>query len=492
MYKNLILCGFLVLAFNSLIAQDFSGRILDLNTRNPIPYATVQIDETKGVISNEEGFFTINLENQEITYLTVSCLGYTKVMVPIGSITENNGIITLQEAALQLDEVFVSNKTPNADAILRKVRARLQENYRAAPVKHELFYRETSQIDFNTLDLEVEKASHVEKTQLYNANTSLDALADDIMASKAIQFVDFKGNLWVEDRENAKLSVEKATKLIDSKKDFSIENVQKRAQHIILKYLDTTKTYKLKTGLFKIEDSLSLNDAKSEKSKNEYAISELKSATHGILKGSQFYDGSFLNKILNPDFYMYSFQDAVYFNDELIYVIQFYPKRAKAKFTGKLYVSDGNYAIIKTDYAFAKGKRGEKVNLKLILGVKYIENAKKGTIIYQKNENGTYSPYYIKQEEGSYFYVNRPVKFIENSKEKNKVAFEFKIEGSARNKEELLFINSSEMISGAYKTFEEKENVTYRLLQKYDPTIWQNSKVIAPLNEMKNFGALEN
>ena len=47
--------------------------------------------------------------------------------------------------------------------------------------------------------------------------------------------------------------------------DFSIDDVQERAQKLVYKYLDTTTTYKLKSGLFKIEDSMSLKSDENEK-----------------------------------------------------------------------------------------------------------------------------------------------------------------------------------------------------------------------------------
>lgn len=490
--KSFLFYLLLLLSSHFLISQDFSAKIIDAKTQKPIPYATVQTDEKKGVISNEEGTFTIGLEKAQLTSLTVSCLGYTKKTIRIEDIAKNNFTIALEESVYRLDEVFVSNKTPNADAIIAKVRSRLTENYRTDLLKYELFYRGTAYVDFDKLDLEVEKASHVKKARLASANSGLDSLTSAIMASKTIHFTDFKGDLWVKDKDSIKLSVEKATKLIDTKKDFSIENIQEKAQRIVLQYLDSTKTYKLKTGLIKIEDSLSLSeDAKKEKEKNEYLISHLKSDTDGVLKISQFYDGSFLNNILDPDRYAYSFEDATFFNDELIYIIQYHPKKAKAKFEGKLYISDDTHAILKTDYSYSEGKRGKKLNLKLILGIKYIENIKKGTIIYDRSQNNIYFPYYIKQEEGQYFYVNRPLKFIENSEKKNKVTFNFKIEGDMRHKEEVLFMASKTVTANDYDSLKEEENVPFELLKKYESSIWQNSRIIAPLEELKNFKASE-
>ncbi|WP_411030863.1 carboxypeptidase-like regulatory domain-containing protein [Spongiimicrobium sp. 3-5] len=473
----------------SAFSQDFSGKIIDKVTRKPVPYATIQLNEHSGTISNEEGFFLINLNNQPIDALTISCLGYTKKTITISDIQKSKGVIVLEEAALQLNEVFVSNKTPNADAIIAKVNANLGRNYKSDLIKNSIFYRETSYVDFDKLEVEVERASHVKKSQLASANSSLDSLSRVIVRSKPIQFTEFKGNLWKKDNENQKLTVAKATMLVDSEKDFSIENVQEKAQHIMLRYLDTTISYKIKTGIIKLTDSLSLGEEMNKDNEEEYTVEGLRSSANGILKTSAFYDESLLRTILNPKYYDYLFLDATFLNEELVYIIQFTPSRGKSKFSGRLYVSDDSYAVLKADYSYAKGKRGEKFNLKFLLGVKYIENARRGTIIYKKGTDNFYFPQYIMQEEGSYFYVSRPIKFIENTEERNKVAFDFTVEGNGRNKTELLFTEIAKINTGEYEALTEKEKVPYQELKKYEPSIWQNNEVLAPLEEMKNFNS---
>ena len=152
-----------------------------------------------------------------------------------------------------------------------------------------------------------------------------------------------------------------------------------------------------------------------------------------------------LSKIVDADLYEYRFVDVSYFNNELIYIINYKPKRSKSKYTGKLFIADNSYAITKVDFEFADGKRGNKFNLKLILGVKYIENVRKGTVIYQKDTLNKYQPQSIKFEEGRYFYVSRPLKFIENSPEKNKTSFDFTIEGNIISKQELLLTSSTKI-----------------------------------------------
>jgi hypothetical protein len=471
----------------SLVSQNVTAKIIDRNTKLPIPYATIKTGEFSGVISNEEGFFTIVDENSD-TSLTISCMGYKTKTLPIQEVQKLNFIISLEESINELNTVYISNKKPNADSIIAKARQRLSENYGTKLYKHELFSRQTAYVDFKNLNFEVERASHIKKRNLESANKSLDSLAKAIINSKTIHFKDFKADLYVNDSAKSKMIVHKATELLDQEKSISFEDVQKKGQKVMLKYLDTTLTYKLKTGLFKIEDSLSLKeDTTKEVQKNEYEIDNLKSGINSILKRSQFGENDMLTKILDSDLYEYSFEDTSYFNNELIYVIRYKPKRSRSKYSGRLFIIDESYAIAKVDFEFAEGKRGEKLNLKLILGVKYIEDVRRGTIIYQKNTENKYQPQYIKYEEGRYFYVSRPLKFIENSPRKNKTSFDFTIEGNIITKEEVLLTSSSKISTELYDNLKQEKIVPYIKLNKYDPTIWGKDQTLEPLEEMKQF-----
>ena len=53
---------FTFLISGAVLSQSLTAKVVDSNN-NPIPFATVQTDENSGVITNEEGFFTINLED---------------------------------------------------------------------------------------------------------------------------------------------------------------------------------------------------------------------------------------------------------------------------------------------------------------------------------------------------------------------------------------------------------------------------------------------
>lgn len=492
--KPFFILGVLLLLSPFLNAQELTAKIIDSKTNVPIPFVAVQTAPYKGVISNEEGVFIIQLEDVNDTSIEFSCLGYQSLTMTLEDLEFNNFIVQLLPATNELNAIYLTNTKPNVDAIISRVNTNLIKNHNSDALSYNLFYRETSYTNFENLDLEIKKSSKVKKPELAAANKELTDMGNKIMNRKAVYFTDYSGTLNVLDDSLQKLNIDKATKIINANIEVSLEAIQKNAQNTILRYLDTTMTYKLKTGFFKIEDSLSLNDGndKKENHLNEFKILNLKENTFAVLQKSQIERGSMLKKVLNTENYEYTLKKANVLNGEIVYFITFTPRKSSAHFTGSLYVSESTYGILKLDYKYAKGKQGEKLNLKLLFGVKYIENINTGTIIYQQNDQAIYEPRYIKSESGQYFYLSRPLKFIENSSNKTKTAFNFKIVGNTISREEVLFSSIKELDRSAFDALVEKEVIGYDVLKKYDNSTWRGQESLSPTIELKTFDGEEN
>src|SRR5690606_34219657 len=166
------------------------------------------------------------------------------------------------------------------------------------------------------------------------------------------------------------------------------------------------------------------------------------------------------------------------------------PKRGSADFEGTFYVSNETFAILKADYKFAKGRQGQKLNLKFLLGVKYIEQNKRGSVIYKKYEDNHYYPNYIIDELDRYFYVDRPLKFKDNDS-RDKVSFDFKIEGVFKEKNEVLIMDEENITTSEYNTYTEKRKIDYETLKAFDPNYWKDYNVLEPLKEMKAFTVID-
>ena len=481
----------LLLAFMpSVFAQSRTFQIKDAENGDAIPYASVVLGPGKGTISNGEGYFSVDLNQLKGIGFKISCMGYRSLEVSPDTLDALPDILTLKPAAINLNEVRVGGGIPTADQIISRVRNNLDSNYGAVTENaYQVFYRESEYMQFEDLVLELEKASDLSRKDLKAADARLRKLGEDIVKSNPRNFMDFKG-IWKKTSDTSSvMKVERATQLIDHNKDYSMENIEERAKGIVMEHLDSTKTYKVKTGIFKIEDEMSpvveFNDAEDES--DSIKVSYLKDKTGGLTKMASWQEGTRLRNFLDPELYKYTFLEATYFDGYYVYAIGFEPRKRKAKYSGTLYVETNSDGVLKTDYAYAKGRRGSKVNLRLILGVKYVENLSRGTVIFKRNEENKFFPYYAEKEYGNYIYLHRDLKFIENSPERKKVRFDFLLEGGVRERETMLAQPAAPAEIASLEAGPSPEKIELIHLERYEPTIWQDSEIIEPLEEMKNF-----
>ena len=69
-----------------------------------------------------------------------------------------------------------------------------------------------------------------------------------------------------------------------------------------------------------------------------------------------------------------------------------------------------DFAVVKLDYNMVAGKKAESINLKLILGVKVLEDQIKVSATYTKNEAGQYAVNFVKKEKHNYIYAHTRLK----------------------------------------------------------------------------------
>ena len=126
------------------------------------------------------------------------------------------------------------------------------------------------------------------------------------------------------------------------------------------------------------------------------------------------------------------------------------------------------------------------------VGIKTIDNVSKGTIIYKRNPAKTgYYIQYASMETGQYFYIDRPLKFIELADvEKDVIAFNLNIEANVKNKTEFMNISKSEIDEAAFEKANEKA-FNFTSLKRYDSAIWKDFITIEPLSEMKQFQSID-
>ncbi|PWK17136.1 peptidase associated/transthyretin-like domain-containing protein [Xanthomarina spongicola] len=476
----LFLFGYIYFSF----AQQVSGKVLTI-ANEPIQFATIQIGENYGVITNEEGNFSIATDGFKPTdSVYISCLGYEKSGHLLKDFVSKE--YKLAEQVNELYEVYLTNKPLTLDSIMYYVNRNLKKNYKNNLVEYNIFSRRTEYIVGKDADFEIDKSTGFKKKQLEAFNKDFDELETSLLNNKSKQYTEFVGKLNIKDEESSKLEVDKAIRLLDERNNQSVEKLTEKAKEIVLKHLDKDKVYTVKSGLFKMSDSVSLNEDNSKMEDTMNSLKFIRKMVHNMVESHGFSSKTILNFITDTRKYEYEIKDITFIGSEMVYVISYAPRRSSADFEGTFYVSNQTFAILKADYKFAKGRVGEKLNLKLVLGVKYIEQNKKGSVIYKKHPDGYYYPNYMTDQLDRYFYVDRPIKFKDNNSSE-KVAFDFKIEGVFKEKNEILIMSEREITESEYNATKEKRKIDYEELKAFDPEFWKDYNVLEPLKEMKEF-----
>ena len=467
-------------------AQNISGKVVD-SKNNPVPYATLQIGESYGVITNEEGGFTIDTKGFNAQdSVQISCLGYERQAFVLNQFSAKE--YTLNAHVNELSEVFLSNKSMGVDSIMYYVRKNLSKNYKFDANEFNIFSRKTEYILGKNADFEIDKSTGFKKRQLELFNKDFDKLETSLVNNSSKQYTDFIGKLKVLNETDVKLDVEKAIRLLDERNNQSFESLLEKGNDIVLKHLDKDKLYTVKSGFFKISDSVSLDNREDKMADTINSLGHVKEVSFNMIKNYSYVSSSSkLDFIISDKKYKYELEDVTFLNDEMVYRITFKPKRSSAKYEGTIYVSDESFAVLRADYSFYKNRVGEKLNLRLLFGIKYIEKNQKGVVVYNKDEDGFYYPSYITEQIDRYFFVNRPIKFIDNSNSRNKVAFTFKIEGTFKEKSELLVRSRTDLSAADYSAYIELKKIDYITPKVYDASLWSDYNVLEPLNDMKTF-----
>ncbi|WP_091893473.1 carboxypeptidase-like regulatory domain-containing protein [Polaribacter sp. KT25b] len=477
-------------------SQTISGKIYNINSLEPIEKAAIITNLKSGTNSDEYGNYSLNLNN--VTTITFSCLGFQSKTISKNELIKRNYIVKLIENINQLKEFQLNIAKISLDSLLIKTTRNMKENYLSSPVKQDVYAIENQKLDFKKLEFELNSSSILNRKKRKLAEKDLIKFADNLKKRKPTFGTEFKSTIL-----SNKFYSEKIKKDVDSYQvkevqgfqkinignGISIKNIAEKLQNVVLKHLSTKFTYKVKSGLFKVEDSLSLAEttkiADSLAKDNTFSDYNQTYPLSNIKRKGLFFNVSSENNFLDQKYYKHKLEENELLGVNKYYVISFKPKKSKSKYAGKIYIDSSNFFIKKIEYAYANGKRGEHLNLKFLFGIKFSENEHNVTLFYEKNENNKVYISYLKENNTNYAYIDRPIKFIENSSDKNKVKFNIKIEINVNEERETLVNNITDYESDNLKkkTKEElkaayKKRTPFMTKEEYNTTDWKNRFLI--------------
>ena len=481
-----------------------SAKLIDSTTQKPIPFATSAIDDRTGVITNDNGDFNITIDKKitESDSLFINCLGYEEKRLAIKTFTDS--IIQLQTKAIDLSEVFLTNKNYTLDEILERVKEGLETNYDFGYSKRKLFYRESYYTEMLKTDIDIKKSTIPEFNQAF-----MDSVLSAIPRNTD-SHTEILGELYgkIESGQPQKMDILKASRLYDKKNEVTFENYEDRFNQIIKKHVKRDSYFKIKSGWFGTKEEIDSTFFEEEKVDEETAefiakkqeqeakrkenfLKWRKSTIHNFENDGFMAEDTDLNFLEKSRKYDFELHDFAYLNNEFVYTISFKPKRG-ADFEGTMYVNTQDFAVVRVDYKNVKPLR--KFGL---LGISLNEYLKEGTIIYQKNDNDKYTLKYADASFGQRVGIKRPIKIIEKNKhvkgrrKQNEVAGDIHFIVNNIDKRELIVFESDPITDADFNDFTEVPDVTPTYLPKYDPEFWKGYNIIEPNQAIKDFKIMD-
>jgi len=484
----------LILGINQLISQQLTATVVDAKTGAPIPFATVVTGEHSGLITNEEGVFSIT--EQQLTRIKdsimISSMGYEKVGLwqPKGETT-----ISLAPKTFELAQVFINANPLNPEEVIEKVKENLLTNYTITPSKKKIFFRQSDLNLMNKVDFGFKKSSIEELNK---------ELFDEIAASiprKSSYYKEAVGDFYGDYRSN-KLHIDKAAELYDKNKDVSIDALSDRLERIFKENVKPDSYFKIRSGLIGTKVEM---DSISKENEEEAAIvngeidtpenagfqSNLKDRISELFEQLFFHEDAELDILEKSNRYRFTHNNYTFIDDAAVYIINFEPKGRK-DFKGVLYVNTQDFAIMRLEFENVRPLK--KFGL---LGISYSRSVFRGKMLFAKEANGGYGVRYMELEDGSTFGVDRPLNVIEKNKhvkgrrKQNELALQLDIGTTNISKYELVVFSSENISATAFEQASENPEVHASYLSKYDPEFWKEYTIMEPNAAIQAFEVLE-
>jgi len=478
--------------FNTLYGQDISGKVIDEETQEPIPYVSIKINNHNGTISNEEGNFSITIseQNSEKDSIYFSSIGYTTRAILVQKTTDT--IISLKPEILELSNVYLTGKKLTAEEIIDKVEDNIETNYVINTSKSRFFMRESFKQYYKNLKFNYKKSSIKEISK-----GLIDSMVNSI-PKRTEYYNETLGDFYTNDERNyKKLSIIKTSKLYNKNQEVSFEDLQSKFMKVLNDNVKKDSYLKIKSGFFgtKIGVDSIVNSSKNfDKIEKEYEqknyFNARKKSINELIKNVFYDDDSDINVIHNSSRYKFIKEDYVYLDGELVYVISFTPKRSE-DIKGKLYINTDDFAVMRLDYKNVNPVYDKVFNM---LGVNLNHIRYQGTMIFTKLEENThYSLKYLSHEDGRSLRLDRPLTIIEKNKhvkgrrKQNELKLQMNFNIIDKVKREFVVFSEDKISSNEFTKVSERKAVDVKYFSSYNPDFWKDYNIIEPNKAIKEF-----
>ena len=239
---------------HSIEAQTISGKLISEENKTPIPFAHITILNEIGVVSNDEGNFSLHLnakyQNEKVE---ISALGFEILTIPVKDFKPEMEIL-MKTTDLVLDEVVVGNSV-NPIEIIEKYKENYTKNHVYDKQAITYFTRTKETIFPEILEIESEKVNFQNKKEFQK---QIDDFIKTFVGKKTIGFKEALFEVYY-DGNKRNIHPMKALKM-NAENGLDIDNFENGFFKSTFKSLKSPYTYKIKTGWIPIEKDFSTDE----------------------------------------------------------------------------------------------------------------------------------------------------------------------------------------------------------------------------------------
>jgi hypothetical protein len=479
--KNIYFLLLILISFN-IKAQSKKVKIIDSISFEPVPFATIFFSNNNGIISDEDGLFELIPEQySKKDSLFISSMGFEPKQFSLDIF--NDSIIRLVPKTISLKNVVVTNNQLSSNEIIDSVKLYIDKNYNFNITENKLFFRQ----EFNQ-ELEKFKLNKFKSTIKDLTAESMDSMTNNLPKKSKNELESLSYYYVNSNIDVPKIKLIKSRRTNDDNESDLSKSLGDKLEKSLRENLKSNSYFKIRSGWLPFSGDLTfnglweidstnqdqLNKLKEEeiKRKENFSIGQ-KGRIQSVYLKSFFNPSSDLNFILKSKNYIFSDSELTYLGNELVYVIECYPKRGD-KYKGTIYVNSDDFAVVRIDYENIKPLSKFK-----LLGVSFSSNLEKGRMVFSKFENEKYSLSYYQNSRGNNISIKRPFKIIEKNKfvkgrkKQNQISAKLDFASSSIYNTELQVFRVRSIEETQFEEIDEKNQVLPIYLEEFKKDFWE-------------------
>lgn len=492
MRNSLCLC--LTFLFSiALVAQETPHKLriqlLDTDRQEPLPFASIVFPNGKGTVSNEGGYFAIDLEQHQLSdTIDIQYVGYKSIQKTVAQLRKDS-LLFMKEEIVNLSEIIVFSEIPDVVDVVEQILENFEKNYPILSSKKEVFVRKRYSNKIQDFELDYKKSSVKAIDEAL-----LEKLTQNI-PQKSYSYSDFLGywysNEAYEEMEAYKLDPTRVValqeeNLTELKKVFDVFD-------LTFKQTDSTEYWKVKSGIISQKMELDTSSSTANDTllswSNHYFKRDLYNHLEYVHFEEQDFEWQFLHK---PKLYDFTLAGGTTINGEQVCIIDFKAKE-KGVFEGRIYVAMESYAILRADYQYAPNKKGSSFKL---FGISLKENDYEVNMHFERIDS-VYALKYMSKKSEQRFTFDRKISLVKkkNRKIRDKKVEEVKVglllSIQADESFEFLVLDRKPLSQASFKAYTPAKKMPVIPVSQFDASLWKGHSIIEPTQMMRDYQKMD-